>query len=190
MFLLAGLAELPFSVMGYFGEGGNDNSMSFSLYFVGLGTFLMLKPLVSRRAGVDALGLVSGNRSEPDVGHVGTRGPRPGTDSTEREPWRDSLAAERFIRAHPGEVYFPWNPESHLAAEGKSYPPRMGSTAGPIRESRPAPPTFSGTSRLAPGSFATPPQRLGAGPHSGRWTFAGFSGETAVAELPGAWGVL
>ena len=46
MFLIAGLAELPFSLMGYFGEGGNDNSMSFSLYFLTLGTLLMLKPLV------------------------------------------------------------------------------------------------------------------------------------------------
>nr|WP_020465963.1 hypothetical protein [Singulisphaera acidiphila] len=124
VFLIAGLAELPFSLMGYFGEGGNDNSMSFSLYFLTLGTLLMLKPLVgsgwlNERASTNWVWyLVIGLNLMLATFEVEAQG-----DAliNRKGPWQDSLAAERFIRAHPGEVYFPWNPESHLAAEGKYY---------------------------------------------------------------------
>ncbi|WP_406694728.1 hypothetical protein V5E97_27120 [Singulisphaera sp. Ch08] len=46
LFLLVGFAELPFSVLGYFGTGANESTMSFSLYFLSLGSLLMLKPLL------------------------------------------------------------------------------------------------------------------------------------------------
>ncbi|WP_406701226.1 hypothetical protein V5E97_27115 [Singulisphaera sp. Ch08] len=124
VFLIAGLAELPFSLMGYFGEGGNENSMSFSLYFLALGTLLMLKPLVG-----------SGTENESRSTHwvwylvIGVsfvlamfEVEAMAVALVERKgTWQDSAVAERFIRAHPGEVYFPWNPEAHLAAEGKYY---------------------------------------------------------------------
>jgi hypothetical protein len=35
--------------------------------------------------------------------------------------WSESKQAERFLRAHPGEAYLPWNPLEHLAVDGKLY---------------------------------------------------------------------
>ncbi|AGA27864.1 hypothetical protein [Singulisphaera acidiphila] len=46
VFVVAGLAELVFSALGYFGPDVNENTMSFSLYFLSLGSLLMLKPLL------------------------------------------------------------------------------------------------------------------------------------------------
>lgn len=184
VFLIAGLAELPFSVMGYFGEGGNDNSMSFSLYFVALGTFLMLKPLVSRDAResthwvwylVIGLSLMLATLGLEDQGRALIQ---------QKGAWRDSLAAERFIRAHPGEVYFPWNPESHLAAEGKSYHTEDGINGR----------AYSGISTSSDHFFrhipprtrlvCYPPNASGLARIGAMTYLQGFR-ETEVAELPG-----
>ncbi|SIO57301.1 hypothetical protein SAMN05444166_5376 [Singulisphaera sp. GP187] len=124
LFLIAGLAELPFSIMGYFGEGGNENSMSFSFYFLTLGTLLMLKPLVGSgretepRPTYGVWYLVIGLSLMLATFEVETLG---NALIHRKGAWQDSVVAERFIRAHPGEVYFPCNPEAHLAAEGMLY---------------------------------------------------------------------
>jgi len=135
LFLLAGLLQLPVSILGYYGVGGNDNSLSFSLYFVTLGTLLMLKPFFQAEpdGGQAQQGVLL---SEGETGHwvwYLVIGLNLSLATTEQEnlglvlaqghgnAWQDSIVAERYIRAHPGEVYFPWNPQSHLAGEGKYY---------------------------------------------------------------------
>jgi hypothetical protein len=124
LFLAAGLVQSPLAILGLIKKGGHDNQLAFSLYFLAIGTVLLLVRVLERDQaeerregtarlplailGVDlvlaligtqwvALRLAMGQPTGPD--------PR---------------VVVRYLRAHPGEAYFPWNPLEHLMVERRA----------------------------------------------------------------------
>lgn len=193
VFLLTGLAELPFSVLGYFGVGGNDNSLSFSLYFLSLGTLLMLKPLLGPAS---RLGSVSESKRKPtpwvwylliglNLMLATVENEVLGIALVQRKgAWQDSLLAERFIVAHRGEVYFPWHPQSHLVVEGKLYHAEDGLYDRALSG---YPPTADHFFRHIPPRtrlVCYPPNAMGV-TRSGAMTYLKGFRQTSVSDLPG-----
>lgn len=131
LFLVATLAEAPFSVMAFVKVGGDDNNLAFLLYFLAITTLLLLERLlVADGEIVDdgrprfAMILVGMNFAlsillNQQLGLALGNPPKSGTPA--RTSWTESRQAEGYIRAHRGKVYFPWNPLEHLLVENKLY---------------------------------------------------------------------
>jgi hypothetical protein len=125
LFLVAALAELPLSLMGYVKVGGDANSLSFCLYFLALGGILLFERVMDASRSAEGRPVASWSSllviglnlslAFVDKQMIGL------ALNTKDPAWRENRAAELYIRKHPGEVYFPWHPLAHLAAEGKLY---------------------------------------------------------------------
>jgi len=131
LFLITTLAEAPFSLMAFVKLGGDDNNLAFFLYFLAITTVLLMERLLIADGEIAddgrsrfAMILVGMNLAlsilmNQQLGL--TLGAPPKAGTTSRTSWTESRQAEDFIRAHPGKVYFPWNPLEHLVAENKLY---------------------------------------------------------------------
>ncbi len=123
---LVGLCMVPTSLLGRVKVGGDINSLSFATYFIFLAASLVLVQAGARICALEFQGstkqvrnltfctllvftvsIYSGSRFSPH--RVG----RPGPNFSDQ--------AFRFLQAHPGECYFPWDPLVHLMAEKKLY---------------------------------------------------------------------
>jgi hypothetical protein len=124
-FLLAGLSEIPLSVLGTVKMGGAANSLAHVLSYWTVAALLVLGGLSARwpRAfwlilGIAVtLGILDQRRAS---GLVADLNP-PWNDETSRGmSWfEEQRMVLRYLRAHPGEAYFPNNPLEHLAVEGR-----------------------------------------------------------------------
>jgi hypothetical protein len=130
LFVLVALANLPTAFLGRLKVGGSANSFSPVTYFVLVGLLACLlksaggsgQPSLARRAqtGVDFARIVLGVGAAsfvllflPQVAYF-FRDYR-GLDATKEE------CVTAFLRRHPGEAYFPWQPLPHLLVERKLY---------------------------------------------------------------------
>ena len=126
LFLLVAVAEFPLSLMAYLKVGGDDNNLGFMLYFLTLAGFLMHARLKAPSRAADEVDPASPSFSGMLVltfvltllgaEQIALAFAKPGPT------WQgDQGAAMRYMERHPGDVYFPWNPLEHLAAEGRLY---------------------------------------------------------------------
>lgn len=124
VFLVAGLFLLPTALMGRVKEGGDLNALAFTLYFLLLAVCLILRGGIwpstteSVRAGFRLLTVVA----------VTANGVLLIQNQLQRySEWASAPRANvpemvtAFLRDHPGEAYFPWNPLEHLLAEWRYY---------------------------------------------------------------------
>ena len=130
IFLTVSLAELPFALLAYVKVGGDDNNLAYFLYFVTITCVLLLARLLDREFRTAADHETAGGVGSPFVlvvlgvnlalafvthqmlGLALVSGET--SDSETRE-------AVSYLRKHPGEAYFPWNPLEHLMVDGKLY---------------------------------------------------------------------
>jgi hypothetical protein len=124
LFLLVGLLESPLAVLGMIKVGGYDNNLSYSVYYLALGGMLLLASVAGRGRAADRdpeaptlpLMILGVNLM---LALVGTE--RLATEMAGGVyPGRDARDAIRYLRAHPGEAYFPWHPLEHLMVDGKA----------------------------------------------------------------------
>jgi hypothetical protein len=126
VFAIAGLFMIPTSLAGRAVVGGAVNNFSFTHYFLLVGAGLVLlqvslgstspyanfmqiaiKLLLIILIGLYAcIYVFSDNNIDTNV---------------KKFLHNDERVAYEYIRRHPGEAYFPWNPLSSLMAEGKAY---------------------------------------------------------------------
>lgn len=121
LFMLAGAAFIPTSIMGRAKVGGNLNSF-FALYFFGIAAVLLLHRAVTAtdRTAARVAGAVFLLLQANIILHA--------LDSLP-QGWRDWRRLERnpeqqafeFLLDNPGRAYFSWNPIAHIMAEGKVY---------------------------------------------------------------------
>ena len=114
VFLIAAIALAPMAVLGRVKQAGDVNSFAPALYplllaAAGRASGIAVPARPSARVGLAAilagLCLLAGTQL---VGEV---------RALAKERSRDAEVA--YLADHPGEVYFPWNPSAHLAAEGR-----------------------------------------------------------------------
>ena len=125
LFLGAGLALLPMSLLGRMKAGGAANNFGLADYFLSLGIALLFLRLSSRpelqqsdsrralQAAVVLLLAVMGLRTVADL-------------TAKLHPialhWPPSAQiAYSYARKNPGSTYFPWHPLASLMAEGRYY---------------------------------------------------------------------
>jgi hypothetical protein len=130
LFVLVALASVPTAFLGRLKLGGSANSFSPVTYFVLAGLLACLlksagaseQPALARRAqtDVDFARMILGVGAAsfiflilPQLAYF-FRDYR-GLDATKEE------CVTAFLRRHPGEAYFPWQPLPHLLVEGKLY---------------------------------------------------------------------
>jgi hypothetical protein len=124
LFLLVGLLSSPLAVLGVIKVGGYDNNLSYSMYYLALGGMLLLADAAGRIRPSDD------DRAAPTLASV-ILGVNlllavVGSERLAIElaggvyPGRDARDAIRYLRAHPGEAYFPWHPLEHLMIDGKA----------------------------------------------------------------------
>jgi hypothetical protein len=123
LFLVVALLVLPTSLIGRMKVGGDLNALSFSLYFLLLAVCLMLREGVGSPA---AAPVQAGFRLLAVVAVTGcgllaiqTQGQRFLAMAASRPNTPELVVA--YLKDHPGEAYFPWNPLGHLLAEGRYY---------------------------------------------------------------------
>ena len=109
--VLAALALAPMAVLGRVKQAGDVNSFGPALYPLLLAVasrFAAIAPPEPRRllaATIAGLAILGGWRMIDEVRALAKERPRD-TESI-------------YLAAHPGTVYFPWNPSVHLAVEGR-----------------------------------------------------------------------
>ncbi len=119
--LLVGLAQLPFSILGYAKVGGDVNNFSFALLFLTCGVTMLFADLwhggdtaSTRRLALSVL--------------VATALPLAVYEAPlalgipynlRRLSHTQQQVAFAYLERHPGEAYFPWLPLAHLEAEGQ-----------------------------------------------------------------------
>ena len=120
VFTLLALVLMPVSIVNEAKVGGEPSSYAPPVYFLSLSVALLLIR-ASVRPATDSLSrsllatlivlcACTGARALPSLPRIA------------RElPSNPQQVAYECARAHPGEVYFPWNPLSSLMAEGKVY---------------------------------------------------------------------
>jgi hypothetical protein len=101
--------------------------------------------------------------------------------------WQESLVAEQFIRDHPGEAYFPWNPQCHLQVEGKYYHFEDAIYDRTVSGFPPSPEHFFRYIPINTKLVCYPPNALGVAPIGTFRYLKGFK-QTTVAGLPRFWG--
>lgn len=121
--LLVGICQVPFSLLGVSKLGGDINSFSFSLFFLLLALMLLLQDgTISAtsttlyrvsRASILALMFVAMSFTVPFIALIPKQ--LRALPNTEQE------LAFRYIRVHPGQVYFPWFPLVHWMGEHADY---------------------------------------------------------------------
>jgi len=127
--LLFAAALLPGGFVGWVKEGGSANNL-------GLATTFVLVAGCAAMVDCEVPRLLSHRPDARQIGRliivlVSTQFVIYAAFSDGLLPWRVRLAmhpfnngsewAYRFERAHPGEAYFPWNPDAVLHASGKLY---------------------------------------------------------------------
>ncbi|MDB5352991.1 MAG: hypothetical protein JWN86_4238 [Planctomycetota bacterium] len=112
VFAIAALALAPMAVLGRVKQAGDVNSFSPALYplllAVASRAAAVGPPLAIRRGTVAAMAvlIVFGSMRLAEEIRLLTKERAFDTESA-------------FLKAHPGEVYFPWNPAAHVAVEGR-----------------------------------------------------------------------
>jgi hypothetical protein len=125
IFLLASLVEIPSSIAGYLFPGGAYNALLYFALPASLFTLLWLQGAVLPHVTVAAvwraavvIGVACAMLSyEPVQNAVSGWSVKDGPDVD---------IAYRFMRAHPGEVWFPRYPLTSYLAEGRIYHSEMG----------------------------------------------------------------
>lgn len=120
VFLLAGVALWPTSLLGYSKEGGVENALLYSTYFISLALAFWL---------YDALAARSPSLSVPvSIAFVFLLISTCGMFLQWSRTWEpssishvNSVQVYNFDRKWPGEVFFPWYPLSVYFAEGHVY---------------------------------------------------------------------
>ena len=119
--LLVGIAELPFSILGYAKAGGDVNSFSFALFFLTCGVTMMLadlwhgaKAVASRHLALSVL-LATALPLAVYEAPVAYEIP----SEIRGLPQTGQQIAFAYLKQHPGKAYFPWFPLAHLYAEGQ-----------------------------------------------------------------------
>ncbi len=123
---LTGLCMAPTSILGRVKIGGDINSFSFSSYFIFLAASLILVQVANRIFALEFQGSVGNiRRLSGGILLVFTFSIYSATSwEIRRDTHRGSDSADQafdFIKTHPGECYFPWDPLVHLMAEGRLY---------------------------------------------------------------------
>jgi hypothetical protein len=124
-FILAGLIEMPFAALGTLKLGGGVNSLSHVFYYWTVAAVLAFGLLLAKwpQAGwlLVALALLLGSIDQRRIASV----------LADRSSWGDEFIARgktwieeqrmvvRYLKAHPGDAYFPFRPLEHLAVEGR-----------------------------------------------------------------------
>jgi len=123
LFVIVALLQIPTAFLGRIKVGGSSNSFSPVLYFLLLALLAYLieflrdpqRPAqlvrgvgIALNGAVTALALLQLLQSATFLKSY----PGPGRSKEQR--------VVNYLRAHPGEAYFPWNPLSHQAAEGRT----------------------------------------------------------------------
>lgn len=130
IFLSVSLAELPFALMAYVKVGGDDNNLAYFLYFLTITCVLLMARILDGEAEIAAtrqsnvalgspftLVILGVNLALALVTHQML-----GLALVSGETsYGETLQAMRYLRKHPGEAYFPWNPLEHLMVDGKLY---------------------------------------------------------------------
>jgi hypothetical protein len=128
LFLLVSLVETPLALLGYTIVGGDDNNLSYILYFLAIGCVLSLAEFLAREgvggegrtavAPLFTLVVVAVNLVLSGVGDQELL-------FAKKPEWGSSLDQSRqaaaYIREHAGQVYFPEHPLEHLMVEGQVY---------------------------------------------------------------------
>jgi hypothetical protein len=130
---LVGLLMVPASVLGASKVGGFLNTHSFTNYFLLGAATLGLGEVATRTSGrvrgpaaVALLALVlivAGSRLASPRQRAAARTALARLSTWSANPQQQ---AYDFARAHPGEVYFPWNPLASLQVEGRLYHSELG----------------------------------------------------------------
>ena len=124
-FVLAGLFELPLSVLGTLKVGGDANSLAHVLFYWTVAAVLVLGVLSARwpRACWLILGIAvtQGILDQRKISSLLADLSPPWNSEKDRGmSWiEEQQMVVRYLRAHPGEAYFPCNPLEHLAVEGR-----------------------------------------------------------------------
>jgi hypothetical protein len=124
-FALAGLFEIPFSMLGMVKVGGAVNSLSHVLYYWTVAAMLFSGRLSAQAPRVCwlilgvavTLGIFDERRTSSLMSELSS--PSNGEMSREMSWIQEQQMVLRYLRAHPGEAYFPNCPLEHLAVEGR-----------------------------------------------------------------------
>jgi hypothetical protein len=123
LFVTAGLTVIPTVLLGRLKVGGDLNAMSFVLYFLLIGLCVMLhEGEIAPKAEWVQLGfrlLTVVVITASAIVLVQSQCQRMVNRDFSRPIETDVVCA--FLRQHPGEVYFPWNPLAHVLVEGRFY---------------------------------------------------------------------
>ncbi len=121
-----GICLLPTSLLGRVKVGGDINSLALSGYFIFVAASLVLVQVVARVSAFEFRNSAQVARLVTFSVLIGCAVPAY-TESRFQinlVAYAGPTAADKafyFLKAHPGEAYFPWNPLGHLMAEGKLY---------------------------------------------------------------------
>ncbi|MGE3805060.1 MAG: hypothetical protein AB7K24_10350 [Gemmataceae bacterium] len=121
LFLLVGLGQLPLALLGRLKVGGAVNAYSSSAGFLALTLCLCLRAGWNSAAGVrDAFKVSTVVLTSVLLWISVQQTARAYLDFDPRADNEQEIAT-RYLKEHPGEAYFPWDPLAHLMAEGKQY---------------------------------------------------------------------
>jgi hypothetical protein len=125
-FLILGASQIPLVLIAYSKLGGAPNSFSFSLYFLLIGSTLLLSRFGDRSASsVDQRALHHrrvGQLVLLALSSVLILAPVLPITSSESLKYPDPLKTSfEFEKKYPGRAYFPWNTLSVVMAGGKVY---------------------------------------------------------------------
>jgi hypothetical protein len=124
-FVLAGLIEMPFAVLGILKVGGGVNSLSHVFFYWTVAGLLALGGLLVKwpRAGwlLLAIALLLGSIDQRRIARLLADHSSWGDDVTSSgRTWiEEQRMVVDYLRAHPGDAYFPLRPLEHLAVEGQ-----------------------------------------------------------------------
>jgi hypothetical protein len=123
LFVLAGLAQLPTAFLARVKLGGSSNSFSPPLYFFLLAVLVYLLEFL--RDPARAAAVARAVRVGLAVGMAGLAGLQVGESADFLKGYAGpGRSKERlvtaYLRGHPGEAWFPWNPLPHALVEGRA----------------------------------------------------------------------
>jgi hypothetical protein len=115
--VLVGLALVPMAILGRVKKGGDLNSFSPALYPWLLACAARVAQLAS---GTDGSSLAWRRWLAAGLAGFTLMGiPTFITEAKIYTRLRPGHAEHAYLKAHPGQVYFPWHPLAHLTAEGR-----------------------------------------------------------------------
>jgi hypothetical protein len=121
IFLFIAAFMLPLSVANRIKTGGEDSAMALTGYFLLLSLTLGLIQLATyshqmSSAAVIILCAFAATYMSQSIGTIGSLPRIAGQIATNPQE-----VAVKYIRRHPGEVYFPWNPLASILVEHAAY---------------------------------------------------------------------